>query len=176
MAETDSVRIARGRQIGAAGTTARIVVGALALAGGLVGGEVIVVHGQVRTGFEPMSVAVGLIAFPAVLLAWQWLRARRAPAPLQATGPLSTALNMLVLAALLLTPLYARPLAFTTNAALVFYGGSMLLAALRGYGGCEVLAISNWVLRRDDQVGCLVFGPIDHLERRLRERSPQHPD
>jgi hypothetical protein len=42
----------------------------------------------------------------------------------------------------------------------------MLLAAARGYVGCEVLAMSNWLLRRDDQVGCLVFGPIDRLERR----------
>jgi hypothetical protein len=49
----------------------------------------------------------------------------------------------------------------------VFYGTSMLLAALRGYAGCEVLAASNWLLGRDDQVGCLVFSPIDHLERRL---------
>ena len=43
---------------------------------------------------------------------------------------------------------------------------SMLLAALRGYAGCEVLAVSNWLLRRDDQVGCAVFWPIDQLERR----------
>jgi hypothetical protein len=39
------------------------------------------------------------------------------------------------------------------------------LAAARGYAGCEVLAISNWVLRRDDQIGCLVFGPVDTAER-----------
>jgi hypothetical protein len=47
----------------------------------------------------------------------------------------------------------------------------MLLAALRGYAGCEVLAISNWLLRRDDQVGCLVLSPIDELERRRRQRG-----
>jgi hypothetical protein len=44
----------------------------------------------------------------------------------------------------------------------------MLLAAARGYAGCEVLAISNWLLDRDDQIGCLVFSPIDRLERSLR--------
>jgi hypothetical protein len=44
----------------------------------------------------------------------------------------------------------------------------MLLAALRGDGGCEVLAVSNWLLRRDDQVGCMVFWPVDQLERHLR--------
>ena len=42
----------------------------------------------------------------------------------------------------------------------------MVLAALRGYAGCEVLAISNWLLRCDDQVGCVVFTPVDALERR----------
>jgi hypothetical protein len=75
---------------------------------------------------------------------------------------------MLVLVALLLTPWYAPPLAFTSVAALVFYGASMLLAALRGYSGCEVTAISNWMLGRDDQVGCLVLSPVDELERRVK--------
>jgi hypothetical protein len=32
----------------------------------------------------------------------------------------------------------------------------------------EVLALSNWLLRRDDQVGCVLFSPIDQLERHLR--------
>ncbi|MGH7862504.1 MAG: hypothetical protein ACREOS_09730, partial [Candidatus Dormibacteraceae bacterium] len=59
--------------------------------------------------------------------------------------------------------------AFTSGAALVFYGASMLLAAARGYSGCEVLAVSNWVLRRDDQVGCMVLSPIDRLEQGLSQ-------
>ncbi len=62
--------------------------------------------------------------------------------------------------------LLALALAFTSDAALLFYGASMLLAALRGYAGCEVLAVSNWLLGRDDQIGCAVFLPVDHLERR----------
>jgi len=48
----------------------------------------------------------------------------------------------------------------------LFYGASMLLAAVRGDAGCEVLAVSNWLLGRDDQIGCLVFWPIDRAERR----------
>jgi hypothetical protein len=43
----------------------------------------------------------------------------------------------------------------------------MLLAAQRGYSRCEVTAISNWILGRDDQVGCLGLSPVDELERRL---------
>jgi hypothetical protein len=36
----------------------------------------------------------------------------------------------------------------------------MLLAALRDSAGCEVLAVSDWVVRRDDHVGCVVLGPV----------------
>lgn len=69
---------------------------------------------------------------------------------------------------LYLTPWYAPALWFASDAALVFYGTSMVLAALRGDAGCEVLAVSNWLLGRDDQMGCVVFSPIDHLERNRR--------
>jgi len=171
LAETQVNRLESGRQrqIGAIGTTARVVLGLVLLGDGLVGGQVEVINGRVRTGFEPLTLVVGVFVFPVTLLAWQWLRARRDPTRLQATGPAGTAINMLVLLALLLTPWYARPLSFTSGAALVFYGASMLVAALRGYGGCEVLAISNWVLRRDDQVGCFVLGPVDYMEHRLKQ-------
>ena len=155
------------RQIGAFGTSARVVLGFIFLAFGLVGGKVIVSHGQVQTGFSPISVVLGLVFLPAVLLGWQGLRGRRAHNRFEATGPLATTLNMLILFGLLLTPWYAPPLSFTSSAAFLFYGASMLLAAIRGYGGCEVLAVSNWLLRRDDQVGCLVLSPIDQLERSL---------
>jgi hypothetical protein len=157
------------RQIGTIGTTMRVVVGLVLLADGLFGGHVSAIHGEVRTGFEPLSVAVGVVAFPIVLLAWQWLRTRRDPTHIRATGPVSTAINIVAFLALVLTPWYVRPLAFTSDAALVFYGASMLLAALRGYGGCEVLAVSNWILGRDDQIGCLVLSPVDSAERSLRE-------
>jgi len=157
------------RQIGSIGTVARVVLGLLLLADGLVGSQVSVSHGVVRTGFEPLSVAVGVVAFPVVLIAWQWARSCHSSARLQATGPVGTAIHIIVFLALVLTPWYARPLAFTSAAALVFYGASMLLAALRVYSGCEVLAVSNWILGRDDQIGCLVLSPIDTAEGRMRE-------
>lgn len=52
----------------------------------------------------------------------------------------------------------------------VFYGAAMLLAAGRGYAGCELLAYSNAILRRDDEIGCPVFAPIDAVEA---DRSAQ---
>jgi hypothetical protein len=170
MTETDinQSEKARQRRIGTIGTVARVLIGSLMLLYGLTGGRVQVMHGGVQIGFNPLSVGIGVIAFPALLLAWQWIRARNAKAPYEATGPLATTINIAVFIALVLTPRYAPPLSFTSNAALVFYGASMLLAAARGYRGCEVLAISNWILRRDDQIGCLVLSPIDDYERRLK--------
>jgi hypothetical protein len=141
----------RPRGIGPLGTTARLVVGALLLGS--------VLWGHLARGFHLSSWVLGLVGFPAVLLALQWLRARRTPAPLRATGPAAHALNLAVFLVLyVLEP--------TSDAALIFYGASMLLAAVRGYAGCEVLAVSNWLLGRDDQVGCAVFWPVDQLERR----------
>ena len=47
----------------------------------------------------------------------------------------------------------------------------LLLAAARGYAGCESLAITNWLLRRDDQVGCVVFSPLDAIEARATGKA-----
>jgi hypothetical protein len=149
--------ITRAREIGIGGTVARIVVG-----GSLLGSVVI---GHLRT-FRPLPWVLGLIVFPAIILAWQWVRARYAPGRLQATGPVAHLLNIAVFLALYLTPHYLPAVRFTSDAALLFYGVSMLLAAARGYAGCEVLAISNAIMRRNDQIGCPVFGPVDHLEGR----------
>jgi hypothetical protein len=48
---------------------------------------------------------------------------------------------------------------------------SMLVAAARGFGGCEALAIPNVLSGRGDQVGCPLFTPIDAAESRRRTRS-----
>lgn len=47
---------------------------------------------------------------------------------------------------------------------LLFFGGSMLLAALLGYAGCEVLALPNLLLGRRDALWCLLFSPVDSRE------------
>jgi hypothetical protein len=125
----------RQRKIGPLGTTARILVGALLLGS--------VVQGHLVRGFHISAWVLGLVGFPAVLVGLQWLRARRTPARLEATGPVGHALNLAV-----------------------------FLAALRGYAGCEVLAASNWLLGRDDQVGCALFWPLDQLEHRRAGRRP----
>ena len=151
-----------GRAIGVRGTIARTIVGLALLA--------TVVVGHSTGGFRLGSWLLGLVVFPSALVAWQWARSRRGAPPLRATGPVGHTLNVLVFLALYLTFWYAPALSVTSDAALIFYGLSMLLAAARGYAGCEVLAVSNWLLRRDDQVGCVLFFPIDRAEARQEER------
>jgi len=146
------------RAIGTIGTAARTILGSVLLAS--------VAWGELRAG-PRIGLVVGLLGFPALLLAWQWLRSRRASTRLRATGPVATAVNCAVGLAVYLTGWYVPVLWFTSDALLAFYGMSMLLAAVRGYAGCEVLAVSNWILRRDDQVGCIVLSSIDNLEGRL---------
>ncbi len=164
MSTTDVTARRKGsrRRIGTVGTLARAVVGLLLLGS--------VVHGHVVGDFKPLPWLLGLIGFPAAALAVQRLRARRTPAPIRATGPVGHAVNVAAFLLLYLTPWYEPALSATSDGALLFYGASMLLAALRGYAGCEVLAVSNWVLRRDDQVGCALFWPVDEAERRFQPR------
>lgn len=110
-------------------------------------------------GVDATDLALGLVVFPGVLVVLQRARLTRTTGAMDATGPAEYIAN-LVLA--LLLHLYPP----TTVATLLFYGVSLLVAALRGYAGCEVLAIGNWLLKRDDQVGCVVLSPVDAWEAR----------
>ena len=64
--------------IGPIGTVTRVILGSALLGA--------VTWGELRAG-TPAGLALGLAGFPAVVLAAPWWRARRDPAPLQATGP-----------------------------------------------------------------------------------------
>lgn len=55
---------------------------------------------------------------------------------------------------------------YTGGGALLFYGVTLLIAAWRGQPGCEATVISNMILRREDQIGCPTFTPIDAAEAR----------
>jgi len=135
-----------GRAIGPWGTVGRLVlgVGFLYLAW--------------IVGISWWEVLLGTVAFPAILVLWQEFRLLFTSAPLRANGPIGYCLNFGVGAVLFM---------LAPAAAITFYGLSLLLAAVRGYAGCEILAASNWLLRRDDQVGCVVFSPIDAVEAHL---------
>lgn len=137
-----------GRAIGPIGTAGRLAVGAGIIAAAFVLGEV-----------RWNEAGLGLAVFPAVLLLAHLIRLHFSQAPLRATGPVGHLVNCAVLTLLLIVPA-------TRDATLLWLSASMLVAAWHGYAGCESLALSNWLLRRDDQVGCVVFFPLDEWEAR----------
>ncbi len=155
------------RRIGPVGTWARVIIGSLLFVFGGLGGKFVFSHGQPQPGFSPAALFIGLVVFPAVLLVWQRTRLRRDPSRLEATGPVATTVNILAFAVLIGIS-FVPAISYVGYAAFVFYGASELLAAVRGYDGCEVLAVSNWLLGRDDQIGCLVLSPLDQWERHRR--------
>lgn len=53
--------------------------------------------------------------------------------------------------------------------ALTFLATSLLLAAIRSDSGCEVMSIPAIILGRHTHLSCLLFSPIDLLERRLNK-------
>lgn len=161
MAITDDTQARTGRAIGRWGTAARLLVGGYMV--GSVGYGSFTGDGS----FRPAPWLLGLVGLPALVLGWQaWWARRRSGRIVAATGPIGHLLTFAAFMAMYATPWYAPSVGFLSDAALLFFGGSMVLAAARGYAGCEVLSISNWLLRRDDQVGCILFDPIDRLEVR----------
>jgi hypothetical protein len=106
----------------------------------------------------------GLVALPALTVAGGLAARRHASAPLRFTGPVAIAVNCGVIVALVANP-------YTGGAATLFYAAALLVGAWRGQAGCEGTVISNWILGRDDQVGCPIFSPIDEAEARLRRRG-----
>lgn len=147
------------RHIGYLGTVARLLLG------GYLFGSVL--YGHVTRGFHLLPWVLGLVVYPGVILTWHWLRLRRYRSEFKDISLPGVAINFALFWVLYLIPA-------TSDSALVFYGLSILLAGIRGYSGCEILAISNTVLRRDDQIGCAVFTPLDMLEQRM-SRRPKAP-
>lgn len=145
----------QARGIGFLGTVARIVLGLIFLSTAFFG------------GIQLYQIMIGLIGIPFLLLSIQKIRLIWNDSTLRWTGNIGYILNMLVFLAFYLTPVFYPPLGFTSDIVLIFYGVSMLLSAAKGYAGCEITAISNWILGRDDQVGCVIFTPIDIVEARF---------
>jgi hypothetical protein len=139
----------RARHLGVLSTAARVVVGAWLLAV------------AVRDGVEPIDAVAGLAVANVVVFVALAVRGRDAP-PLRFIGPFGHLVNI----ALIFTFYALNPVA-----ANLFYGSTMLLAAARGYGACEMFAVWNWLRRRDDQFGCPFFLPVDLIDQRLTGRS-----
>ena len=62
---------------------------------------------------------------------------------------------------------------YTAGGAALFVGTTLVVAAWRAQPGCELTVLSNSILRRDDEIGCFVFTPIDEAEARPTSRNGQ---
>jgi hypothetical protein len=155
------------REIGPIGTVARVVGGLIAIALPIA-----------LSGFSWWDAATALIALPlvatggAVLVTMGYRRV--APDALAhrsalCSGPACWLVAIAVGAAVAIGALTPASGAVSLW---VWLGGSMLVAAARGYGGCEVLAVPNLLTRRRDEIGCILYTPIDRAEaRRAASRS-----
>jgi hypothetical protein len=152
------------RRIGPIGTTTRV----LAAAGLLY----LAFFDGATWGLEWYDATVGLGVLPAAVIAFGLGARRYANGPVRFTGSAGTTANCLLIVALAVNP-------YTAGGAALFYGATLLVAAWRARPGCEATVLSNWILGRDDQLGCPVFSPIDEAEARLtvrrsaRERPPR---
>jgi hypothetical protein len=146
------------RQIGPIGAVIRLVVGPFLVYMALIDGP------PFAQGFEWglrwYDLVVGLLVLPAIMLGFGLTARRYAPEGIRFMGVAGTLLNGAVLIAL------ANQ--YTGGGAALFYGATILIAAARGQAGCEGTVLSNWILDRNDQIGCPAFTPIDAAEARFR--------
>ena len=146
------------RRIGPIGTASRALAGLALLYLALSDG------GRLSWDLRWYEVVLGVGVLPAVMLGIGLAARRLADGPVRFTGPLSIAVNAAVGVALFASE-------YTAGGAALFVGTTLLVAAGRAQPGCELTVLSNSVLRRDDQIGCFVFTPIDEAEARLSARS-----
>lgn len=136
------------RQIGLIGTVGRVVVGTVFIAGAF------------AIGVSWRDAMIGLVVANAVVFCVMSARGADAP-PMRFTGPGGHLANIAI---------GAPFVALLPAAGLLFFGSAMLLAAVRGFAACEMLAVWNLVRGRDDRIGCPVFSPVDYLEERVTGR------
>jgi len=149
----------RTRRIGPIGTTTRLIAAAALLYLALFNGT--------SWGLQWYDALLGLVLLPGLMLTIALVARHRGTGPIRFTGATGTMFNCAVIVALLANP-------YTAGGAALFYGVTLLAAAWRAQPGCEATVISNWILRRDDQIGCPTFSPIDHAEARRASRTKSH--
>ncbi|MGH8776514.1 MAG: hypothetical protein ACRDWI_15590 [Jiangellaceae bacterium] len=150
------------RSIGPAGTAARVAVGLL-----LIGGALMLDYPS--DGITRWDITAALVVLPLIALATASVLdvayrrhpalARRARTPWSASQSVAALVVICAVIGLGTVLTFLSPV--DRIALFLFFGLSMLLAAARGYDGCEILAIPNAVLRRADSIWCPVYSPID---------------
>jgi hypothetical protein len=147
------------RQIGPIGTAARLLGGGLAVAVPIA-----------LDGFSWLEAGIALVALPLIAAVAAplvtALYRRLLPDLLRMRHAICSPLGCTLIAVLAgANAAVVTPTSANGNVTIwVWLGVSMLLSAARGYGGCEVLANSNLITGRRDQIGCLLYTPIDRAE------------
>lgn len=163
--------IRSARQIGPFGTLARVL-----------GGLAAIIIPIELAGFTATEALIGLVGLTLVALAAgiaiQEGVSRWAPGALRSQHAICSVPGCTLVAVLIIAnAAMVAPTTANGNVTIwVWLGASMLVAAARGYGGCEVLAIPNLLTRRHDQIGCLLYTPIDRAEAsRQRHTATNRP-
>ncbi len=55
-------------------------------------------------------------------------------------------------------------------AAVTFLGISLVVAGVRAAPGCELMAIPGLLFGKHTELACVIFSPLDRLERKLRSK------
>jgi hypothetical protein len=152
----------RARQIGPIGTVSRAV-------GGLIATAVPIA----LSGIAWWDLVAALVALPLVTLAASALVTgayeRYAPESLARRHSICSGPGCVLVATVLGAGIALAVATPVSEVAIwSFFGVSMLVAAVRGYAGCEVLAIPNAITGRRDRIGCVLYTPIDVAEARRR--------
>ena len=59
-------------------------------------------------------------------------------------------------------------------AAVTFLGVSLIIAGASALSGCELMAIPCALIQKECELPCLIFSPLDRLERRLRKERDSY--
>jgi hypothetical protein len=130
------------------------------LIGGVVLLDLALLDGR-EWGLRWYDALIGLVVLPAVMVVLGLAARRYADGPVQLTSSVAMVANCVVIAAMVAIPSFAIGTA-------LFYGVTMLVAASRAQPECESTVLSNWILSRDDQIGCPLFSPLDRAEAQFR--------
>ena len=121
---------------------ARVSVGSLLLLVGLIG-VYILLHITVSQRIVPLGSGLGAIVANGLLVVLYFIGATGLPIVGGGKGAL---------------------------AAVTFLGISLVVAGVRAAPGCEVMAIPGLLFGKHTELGCLIFSPLDRIERKLRSK------
>ncbi len=155
----------------------RRAIGPIGTVGRIVGGVALIAAAIAWQGIGWWEAAGGLLAFPLLAVGVDAAVTAMLARSGSADRHRQSSRDRLLINATVLVVVLAATTALTfitpidAGAIWLFFGASMLLAAARGDGGCEVLAVANARAGHRDRIGCIAYGPLDALEARIRTRQ-----